>query len=238
MKDLYNKSKNNGKMKIVIMDSSSIISLAMNNLLYLLERMKKSDVRFIIPDDVKREVVENPIHIKRYELEALVIRQIIKQGILEAPEAIDISSNEVDSERKRFMDIANHTFKAQDEWVRIVSNGEIACLALAEILRGKGISSVIMVDERTTRMLCEKPENLRKLFESKLHTKIYAETGNFRFFSEFRIIRSSELCYIAYKKGLIGIADGKQLIDALLYAVKFKGCAISGKEIEFLKKIG
>ncbi len=225
-------------MKIVILDSSSIISLAMNNLLYLFARMKKSNVRFVIPEDVRKEVVEKPLQIKKYELEALSIRQLAKEGVLETPQFLGLKDDEITAEKDRFMDIANHTFKAQGEWIRIVSNGEMACLALAGILGKKGIDSVIMVDERTTRMLCEKPENLRKLFESKLHTSVHAEEKNFRFFSGFRIIRSSELCYVAYKKGLVGIADGKQLIDALLYAVKFKGCAISGREIEQVKKIG
>ena len=95
-----------------------------------------------------------------------------------------------------------------------------------------------MVDERTTRMLCEMPKNLRALLESKLHTSVHAEEGNFKFFSGLKIIRSSELSYIAYKKGLIGISASKQLVDALLYAVKFKGCAISSQEIEQIKKLG
>lgn len=220
------------------MDSSSIISLAMNNLLYLLQRMKKFNVKFIIPEDVKRETVEKPLQIKKYELEALVIQQLIKEGILEMPQVLDMAANEIIAERNRIMEIANHTFKAQGEWMNIISNGEASCIALAKVLASEGVNSVIMVDERTLRMLCEKPENLRKLFESKLHTRVHAEEKNYRFFLGFRIIRSSELCYVAYKKGLVGIADGKQLIDALLYAVKFKGCAISGREIEQVKKIG
>lgn len=224
-------------MKIVIMDSSSIITLAMNNLLYLLARMKKSNVRFIIPEDVKREVVEKPLQIKKYELEALTIRQFIKEGVLELPQVLGVRAENIKNERDRFMEIANHTFKAQDEWMRIISNGEASCLALAKLISNKGFEFVIMVDERTTRMLCEKPENLRKLLESKLHTKVYANEKNFGFFSGFKIIRSSELCYISYKKGLVGIADGEQLIDALLYAAKYKGCAISGREIDVIKKI-
>lgn len=229
---------NEVKMKIVIINSSSIISLAMNSLLYLLQRMKKSNVRFIISEDVMREVVKRPLQIKRYELEALSIQQIIKEQVLEMPETLGIGDGEVMAEKNRFMEIANHTFKAQDEWMRIISDGEASCLALSKIALNRKINSAMMVDERTTRMLCEKPENLKRLLESKLHTKVYADERNYSFFSGFRIIRSSELCYIAYKKGLVGIADGRQLIDALLYAVKFKGCAISGREIEAIKKIG
>ena len=43
--------------------------------------------------------------------------------------------------------------------------------------------------------------------------------------------------YVAYKKGLIKIQD-PQLLDALLYAMKFKGAAISGDEIKEILRIG
>jgi hypothetical protein len=58
----------------------------------------------------------------------------------------------------------------------------------------------------------------------------------FEFFRQFKIIRSIELAYIAYKKGLVKFGDGK-LLDALLYSLKFKGCAVSSEEIEEIKKL-
>ena len=42
--------------------------------------------------------------------------------------------------------------------------------------------------------------------------------------------------YIAYKKGLVRIKD-KKILDAILYALKFKGCSISTDEIERIKKL-
>ena len=224
-------------MNIIVLDSSSIISLAMNSLLYLFKKMKKPEVRFVIPEDVKREVIERPLQIKRYELEALAVQQLVNDGVLETPQAIGISPNAVRLEREKLMDTANHTFNARGEWIRIVSNGEVSCIAVAKLAENKNFNAVIMVDERTTRMLCEKPENLRALLESKLHTAVAAEEKNFKFFSGFRIIRSAEFSYVAYKKGMIGISDGSHLIDALLYAAKFKGCAISSQEIEQIKKL-
>ena len=224
-------------MNIIVLDSSSIISLAMNSLLYLFKKMKKPEVRFVIPEDVKREVIERPLQIKRYELEALAVQQLVNDGVLETPQAIGISPNAVKLEREKLMDTANHTFNARGEWIKIVSSGEVGCIAVAKLAEEKNFKAVIMVDERTTRMLCEKPENLRALLESKLHTSVAAEEKNFKFFSGFRIIRSAEFSYVAYKKGMIDISDGSHLIDALLYAVKFKGCAISSQEIEQLKKI-
>ena len=60
---------------------------------------------------------------------------------------------------------------------------------------------------------------------------------NFKFFEGFKFIRSAELIYVAYKKNVTRIKDGKDVLDALLYAVKFSGCAISGDEIKEMKRI-
>ena len=85
-------------------------------------------------------------------------------------------------------------------------------------------------------MLVEKPENLKELLEKKMHTNVKLKESNFKEFNGFKIIRSTELIYIAYKKGLINLR-GKEVLDALLYALKFKGCAISSEEIEEIKNI-
>ena len=103
-------------------------------------------------------------------------------------------------------------------------------MALSRILDEKGIKNVVAVDERTTRMLAEKPENLEKLFRKKLHTKVTLVKENFKPFEGFRFIRSAELIYVAYKKGIVKMRD--HVLDALLHAVKSKGCAISGDEIK------
>ena len=114
--------------------------------------------------------------------------------------------------------------------------GEASSLALGKILNERKIKNVIVIDERTTRILVEKPENLKKFLEKKLHVKIRLIRENLKLFKDFRIIRSAELVYVAYKKGLIKLKDGNVLSN-LLYAVKFKGAAISGDEIEEIKRI-
>ncbi len=223
--------------KILIFDSSTVITLALNNLLNILSSFKKGfDGEFIVTWDVQDEIINRPLNIKRFELEALMIRQLLGEGILQAPDFLGIGKDDLNDETSRLLDIANHTFKANDEWIRIVSRGEISCLALANLLNKSEFTASIAVDERTTRMLCEKPENLGKLLERKLHTHITSKEDNFSHFLRFSILRSSELCYIAFKKGIIEIKDGSQVLDALLYATKFKGCAISREEIEYVKR--
>jgi hypothetical protein len=84
-------------------------------------------------------------------------------------------------------------------------------------------------------MLGEKPENLHKLLEKKLHTKIEIR-DSLKNFKDYHFIRSSEIVYVAWKKGLINLGNG-QVLDALLYSTKFSGCSISKEEIEEIKKL-
>jgi hypothetical protein len=58
-----------------------------------------------------------------------------------------------------------------------------------------------------------------------------------KIFSKFKFIRSSELVYVAYKKGIINLGNNKKVLEALLYATKFKGSSISFEEINELKRL-
>lgn len=135
------------------------------------------------------------------------------------------------------MNIANSFFMSPKEPVRLLHLGEASCLALSEMLNKEKIKNVIVIDERTTRMLIEKPENLRELLIRKLHTNISLVKQNFEYFKNFQVIRSAELIYVAWRKGLVELKDGIFILDALLYAIKSKGCAISSDEIEEIKKL-
>jgi len=86
-------------------------------------------------------------------------------------------------------------------------------------------------------MLTEAPQNLEGMMEKKLHTPLEAELPLLNSLKNFKFIRSSELLFVAYKKGLIPIKKDKELLDALLYGVKFKGTAISSNEIEEMKRL-
>jgi hypothetical protein len=105
------------------------------------------------------------------------------------------------------------------------------------MLSERKVKNVIVIDERTTRILIEKPVNLEELLSRKLHTKIKTVKKNFDYFKNFQVIRTVELMYIAWKKGLVEIKDGVSILDALLYALKSKGCAVSDDEIDEIKKL-
>lgn len=225
--------------QVLIFDASSLISLAMNGLLPELKELRKIfPGKFIIPEEVKYEAIDRPMNIKRFELEALKLNSLFEEKILELPDAVGVDQNKISEETKKLLDIANNTFfeKGQKE-IKIIDLGETACLALSKELTKKGIKNVLLIDERTTRLLSEKPENLKKLLQKKLHVRVDIKKNNLEHFRGMRIVRSAELIYIAYKKGVVRIKN-KKILDALLYALKFKGCAISSEEIERIKKLG
>ena len=226
------------KQNVLIFDSSALISIAMNGLLNELEKLKQIfPGKFIIPQEVKFEIVNHPLETKRFELEALRLNQLLKKGILEMPESIEISSAEISTESERLLKIANSTFfEGKKREIHLIDYGESACLALSKILEKKGVKNLILIDERTTRLISEKPENLKKLLVKKIHTEITLNKENLKYFSGIKIARSAELMFLAYKKGIIEIKD-KKTLDAILYALKYKGCAISSEEIETLEKM-
>ena len=134
------------------------------------------------------------------------------------------------------METANHLLNRNNQPIKIVSEAEMSCLALSSLLSEKGIKNIIGIDERTTRILAEKPENLEKIMEKKLHINLELKEKDFSAFKNFKFIRSAEMVYVAHKKGLIKIKDPRTL-EALLYATKFKGSSISWDEINTLKKL-
>ena len=203
----------------------------------LLKRLKESfDGKFIIPKEVEEEVVNRPLNILRFKLEALRVKSLINEKVLEFPEAIGIKTSDVIKKTKEVLNISNSTFFSSKENIKIIHSGEAACVALSKILNQKKIENVLAVDERTTRIIIEKPENIEKLLSKKLHTNIDSNRKNFDYFKGIKVIRSTELMYIAYIKGLLEIKD-KKVLEAVLYALKLNGCSISDDEIkEVIKK--
>ncbi len=224
-------------MKAIIFDASSIISLAMDGLIEELRQLRAIfKGHFIITEEVRREVVDKPMKRKRFELEALRVQQLIEDKVLESPEVLKISKSKISKQTNQIINTASKIFTDKKREIKLIHSGEASCLALSQILTEKSIQNVICVDERTMRMLVEKPENLKSYLEKKMHVRLTLKQDEFDFFKGFKIIRSAELLYVAYKKGLTRL-KGKDALDALLWAVKFNGCAISEDEIEEIKRM-
>ncbi len=224
-------------MKVLILDAGPLINLSMNGLLYLFEELKKTfDGKFIITEEVKYEVVDRPIGIEKFELGALRVQDLIDKKVIELPYSLGIDRSILERRTKEIMNKANCVVQVKGRCINIVSNAEMSCLALSAELTKKGIENIIGIDERTTRILAENPQNLESLMSEKLHQMVRISPEAVKEFSEFRFIRSSEIVYVAYKKGLIKL-KGNKVLEALLYATKFHGSAISFEEINQLKKL-
>ncbi len=226
------------KKKMLIFDAGPLINFAMNGLLDVLEKLQQSfNVEFIITKEVKEEIIDRPLTIKKFELEAIRIEELFKRGIIKHA---DITQNQVEELRvirNRLIQIADNTFFSSRGPIHLLDKGEAAALALASIFKKYNNQDIpIAVDERTTRILCENPDNLKKLFEKKLKTSIRVEKNNYQYFREFKIIRSTELAYIAYQNKIISNTDPR-MFDSVLYALKFHGCSITDQEIESMKKM-
>ncbi len=225
-------------MKALILDSGVLITLSMNGLLDILRELKKTfDGKFLITQEVKAEVIDHPIGVKKFELGALRVQNLLDEKIIEMPQSLDIQYNVLKNKTFELMDIANHSVKIRDRWIRVVSDAEISCIALSLELSKKGIETMIAIDERTLRVLVERPENLEKMMSERMHQKVDISPDKLKALSQHKFIRSSELVYVAYKKGLIPHLDGRKALEALLYATKFKGSSISFEEIDELKKL-
>ena len=232
-------------MKSMVFDSSSIISLATNNLLWVLEPLKERfKGKFCIGSSVKQEIIDVPINGKRFRLEAVMILDLLRDGVLELVE--DVKINET---ADKLMSLSGSIFETKGEYIQVIHKGEVQSLALVKYLS----SNAYIIDERTTRLLVENPKKLTSILLNKLHSRINVNKNNL---DEFRkeagnvdIIRSIELMVYAYDTGLLdeyvkGKVDigfkvdlKRTLLEGLLWGLKLRGCSISTEEIDEILKM-
>jgi len=223
---------------IIIFDASTLISFSMAGLLPELRGLKeKSNVKFIISEAVKKEAIDTPLKIKRFQLEALKIKELLDDKVLELPIVLGLDDKLIKTKTQEILDMANTTIYGADKDIHLIDLGESSALAISQILNDKKIDNVIAIDERTTRSLAETPNELKKYLEGKLHSKMTVKQEKVDFFKQFKFIRSVELIYVAYKKGVLRL-KGSENLSAVLYALKYKGCAVSGKEIQEIRNLG
>jgi len=221
-------------MKYLIFDAGPIISMAMNGLLPVLDKLKDNfDGEFILTPAVKREVLDKPMKVKKFKLEALMVKSMIDRGVFKMSGDV-VNDNDLNRETKRIMKSVNGVLRSAktNEKIMLVHEGESACLAFANLCK---CDNLIVIDERTTRMIFESAINMKEMMEYKLHCDLVSNFDLLRDVGKFKFVRSAELVFIAYKKDLVGLGKGRDVLDGLLYGLKFKGTTISSKEIDVLK---
>jgi len=211
-------------MRSLVFDASTIISLAMNNLLWILKPLRKQfDGEFYVSESVKKEIIDHPMKSRKFKLEAMQVRNVVEAG--------DLKVNS-DFSMEKIGNLVNSIFKARKRTIRIMHDGEIGALVLARNIK----SAALVVDERTTRMLIENPESLASVLARKMHTQVTTDHKKLDKFKEWlgdlKVLRSIELGIVAYDLGLLDkYGDKKNALDALLWAVKLRGCSVSDTEI-------
>ena len=226
-------------MKSLIFDAGPIISLATNNLLWILKPLKQEfRGKFYITEAVKRELVDRPLEIKKFKFEAIQVEKLIEDSVLEV-----IDSSLIMENTSKLLNTANEIFKAFNNYMKIVHFAEMSVVAAANSIN----EDAIIIDEKTTRLLIENPKNLAEILKKTLHTSISVNENNLKEFkakvSKIKTIRSVELVTIAYEHGLLDsyitkIPDSrKNLLESVLWGVKLNGCAVSKDEIEQILKL-
>jgi predicted nucleic acid-binding protein len=218
-------------MRTLIFDTSAVISLAMNNLLWLLKPMKQQfNGEFYVPEAVRYELVDKPFSTMKYKLEAIMVNKVISDSDLLTYEKLNVDD---------LSKIFNSLYLADSKPIHIVDTAEIEAFALALRLQ----SEAYVVDERTMRLLIEDPNMLQDILSRKLERKVEINKTLLKELKDItkgvKVIRSSELVTIAYEKGLLNqfITENKtseDLVEALLWALRLRGCAISTDEINDL----
>lgn len=206
-------------------DSSAIISLSMNCMSSVLKELKKE---VVIPPGVYAEVVSKPIGSKRFALGSMRINKLLDDKV------VSIRKPDLDLTQK-ILEGFNSSYTVAKRPLRILHQGEAEALSLT---RSCDVDA-LLVDERTTRLLVEDPEQLRRLLSRQnnqnvsLDMKRIDETRSL--IPGVPVIRSSEVAAVAYERGILSryLSEGEgNLLEAVLCALKFSGCSITWSEIE------
>ena len=229
-------------MRALVFDTSAVISISANNLLEVLFALKQHfQGEFFISPAVKRELIDNPLHTRRFELQAVLLADFIAKGSLKFLQHLA-----VEHKAAELTDVINRIFSINGKPLSIVDPAEVEGLVLAKMLKAEAY----VIDERTLRLLVEDYHNLVRLFERKFGMRVGVDKSALHGFQDFlgdvHILRSAELMTVAFELGLFhGYLDGKQLIrdyekkmlEGILWGLRLRGCAISTREIEDVLKL-
>lgn len=224
-------------MAVLVVDSSTIISCAMNCLMWVFNELKSRGFRFVVPKGVKDEVIDSGLRSKKFKYEAIRVMRYFSSGIFEEHDM------DVRSEASEMLSYANSSFYIKHNPLRILQQADAEVAVLARKIN----ADAIVTDEKTLRLLVEAPDFVKKILERKFHERVTVNERALhsfnRVFEGISVVRSVDLIALAYD---IGIFDemvakcqlpnkkrcGRDVLEGVLYALRFSGCAVSFKEIE------
>ena len=222
-------------MKSLVFDSGPLISLTMNNLLWLIKPLRKHfRGEFVIPESVKSELVDGPLKTKKFKFEAFQVQEYISNGTLKV-----LPDRNQREEATELLALANSCFTSNGKPLSIVHYAEISCLVAAKNRR----ASAVVMDERVTREFVESPRRILALMLKKLHATVRMNRAAVRDFAKrtdgIKIIRSAELAAVAFEKGMLDRYESpaaglgsKTVLESVLWGLKLDGCAINESGIK------
>ena len=161
----------------------------------------------------------------------MVVCEYIHKGIIKPCKNVNLNSQTVS-----LLDLVNSIYRVRGKDPEVFHKGEIESVVLANHKN----SNAIVIDERSMRLLLEDPKRLTQLLSRKLHSKVKINKNSLDEFKSktknIKVIRSTELALMAYEFGLLNHFlkhHGKEdLLDAILWGLKTRGCAITPHEID------
>jgi hypothetical protein len=211
----------------ILCDASSLITLTDAGLLgaFIMSRQKMRNGLYITPT-VEDEAINHPMKNKEYAFSAVRLKRALMSNVFKV-----ITGNQETTDY--ILETANSIFSIHGKPLRLVHAGEAEMLSAAI---DNGIPNILM-DERTTRTLLEAPNELKAHLTAEFRTSVSINTAALAEFKSLtgatNVIRSSEVLAIAYEKRYFKKFKEleKKAFESALYAIKFKGCAISFEEI-------
>lgn len=213
----------------IAVDSSTLIALSTNCLMWLLGEFVKRGNKFYITPIVEYEVVNHPLEIRRFEFEALRIKRTINEGTVSV-----VSDPRIHEVTQNILELANRSYISRHGPLKLVHDGEAEVLALSQKL-----DRVLAIDEKTTRMIIEHPQKLRAVLEEKTGERVRVDGQFLRKLGEqlndIHVLRSTELAAVGFERGMLSkFGEEKSTLNAVLWALRKAGCAISQEEIREL----
>ena len=222
--------------KKLFFDAGPIITIVMSRLSWILPKLKEQfNGEIYITPAVKYELIDRPLTISRFQFEALQVLKLIRDGTLKIYDKVP------QQQATRLKNLANSSFKLNNKSVDLIQAGEIE--SVTSSLQEE--DSAVVMDERTLRLFIENNKEMKSLLERRFKRTVSANSVKMNQFSQqlkdVKIIRSIELIALAYKLGFLKNYvpkkknGNKLLINSILWAAKYNGCAVTPHEIEEIK---
>jgi len=214
--------------KNIVCDSSALISLADTGNLGVLKFLSSQGICFYITPGVKSEITTRPMTIRKYALSAIRLQKCVDDGVLKL-----LASVTLHEQTQRILKAANSMIFAGKKPLELIQLGEAECLAIF----ASASAHMLLVDEKTTRLLIENPHKLRETIQVRNFDGVRLDQGRRDEFAaltaEVSCLRSAELLAFAYSKGYFDEYRSlkEEAFKATIYALRDSGCGLASSEI-------